>query len=121
MKLLTKANLDALMRNGRKTAEAVAAGQERPDHKPVVKFFNPTGAATWLISEIDEDGDTMYGLCDLGMGTPEVGTVSLRELSTVKVRMGLGIERDRWFTGKHPLSAYEAAALSAGHIVEYLS
>ena len=46
--------------------------------KPIVKFFNPVGSATWLIGEIEEDGDTMFGLCDLGMGEPELGHVSLK-------------------------------------------
>ena len=33
------------------------------DHVPVVKFFNPVGAATWLATELDEDNDTLFGLC----------------------------------------------------------
>jgi len=37
-------------------------------------------------------------LCDLGF--PELGYVNLDELSNIKVSMGLGIERDRWFTPK---------------------
>ena len=41
----------------------LANGQNRGDHVPVVKFFNPVGAATWLLSELDEDGDTLFGLC----------------------------------------------------------
>ena len=36
-------------------------------HKPVVKYFTPFGAATWLISEIDDE-NMMFGLCDLGQG-----------------------------------------------------
>ena len=38
-------------------ARLIANGQSRGDHVPVVKFFNPVGAATWLFSELDEDGD----------------------------------------------------------------
>lgn len=56
------------------------------DHFPVVKLFNPTGAATWLLTELDADGDTLFGLCDLGFGFPELGSVSLAELASVKVR-----------------------------------
>ncbi len=41
----------------------LANGQNRGDHIPVVKLFNPVGAATWLLSELDEDGDTLFGLC----------------------------------------------------------
>ena len=34
-----------------------------PDPCPVVKFFNPLGSATWLATELDRDGDTLFGLC----------------------------------------------------------
>jgi hypothetical protein len=34
-------------------ANGTAAGDV--DHVPVVKFFDPTGAATWLISEMMPD------------------------------------------------------------------
>jgi hypothetical protein len=37
--------------------------------------------ATKLLTEIDPgDDDTAFGLCDLGLGCPEVGYVSLSEL-----------------------------------------
>ncbi|RYE93181.1 MAG: DUF2958 domain-containing protein, partial [Oxalobacteraceae bacterium] len=53
-KLLTKANIDRLMRNGAEQARGVDR-----DRKPVVKLFNPMGAQTWLITEIDpNDLDT---------------------------------------------------------------
>ena len=41
----------------------IANGQNRGDHVPVVKLFNPVGAATWLLSELDSDGDTLFSLC----------------------------------------------------------
>ncbi|MFN0145959.1 MAG: DUF2958 domain-containing protein [Dehalococcoidia bacterium] len=58
-----------------------------------VKFFNPTGAATWYATEFDGD-DLFFGLCDLGFGEPELGYFSLSELLSVRVRFGLTIERD---------------------------
>tara|TARA_R110000868_G_scaffold234477_2_gene488171 strand:+ start:2951 stop:3301 length:351 start_codon:yes stop_codon:yes gene_type:complete len=109
VKLLTAAIRKKLLANGANSDQ---------DHAPVVKFFNPAGGQTWLVSELDEDGDTMFGLCDLGMGEPELGTLSLSELSTFKGRFGLGIERDLWFTGKAPMSAYADAARAKGRIVE---
>ena len=45
------------------------------DHVPVVKFFIPIGAATWLASNLDEDGDTLVSLADLGLGCPELRVV----------------------------------------------
>lgn len=45
----------------------LANGRERDvDHVPVVKFFNPVGTGTWLATELDADGDTLFGLADLG-------------------------------------------------------
>lgn len=102
MMLLTKALRDKLLANGRNRDK---------DHAPVVKFFNPCGAATWLISEMDpEDNDILFGLCDLGMDCAELGSVSLTELSSIKLRFGLKIERDLHFTAKHPMSVYVRAA-----------
>ena len=110
MKLLTKALRERLLRNAR---------QRGRDHAPPLKLFNPTGAATWLFSELDEDGDTLFGLADLGFGTPELGYSSLAEIAAIRVRFGLGIERDRHFRPKYPLSVYTEAARDAGRIVEY--
>ena len=86
------------------------------DFRPVVKLFNPCGAATWLLSELDEDGDTAFGLCDLGMGEPEMGYVSLEELASVTLRFGLYIERDEHFTANKTLGEYAAAARKLGRI-----
>ena len=38
---------------------ACEAKGERFDPPPVIKLFNPIGAATWLASELAEDGDAM--------------------------------------------------------------
>lgn len=115
-KFLTTPLLAKLLANGRADAAAIAKDGNTPDHKPVVKFFNPCGAATWLITSLDADGDTAFGLCDLGMGEPELGSVSLRELQSIRGRLGLGIERDYWFKAKGPLSVYAAEARDLGRI-----
>jgi len=81
----------------------LANGRRRGlDHVPVVKFFNPLGVGTWLASELDEDGDTLFGLADLG--EPEFGAFSLAEMEAVELPFGLGIERDILFEGAFPLS-----------------
>ena len=63
----------------------------------VVKFFNPLGSQTWEIVEgsYQEDMDTwlLFGKCDLGYGA-EWGYVTLAELESIKLPMGMGIERD---------------------------
>ena len=99
-------------------ARLIANGQIRGDHVPVVKFFNPCGAATWLFSELGEDGDTLFGLCDLGFGCAELGSASLSEIESVWVAMALKIERDLHFTATHPLTVYADAARQYGGIVE---
>ena len=88
------------------------------DHVPVVKFFDPAGAATWLVTEVMDDQDSLFGLCDLGMGCPELGYVSLTELKETKNRLGIHLERDLFFSARYPLSAYAEAARFAGRITE---
>ncbi|MCC6914180.1 MAG: DUF2958 domain-containing protein [Rhodospirillaceae bacterium] len=89
------------------------------DHVPVVKFFDPCGGATWLITEARPDEpDILFGLCDLGMGFPELGSVRLSELKSVKGRLGIGLERDFFFAPRYPLSVYLHAALYARCTVE---
>ena len=118
MKLLTKAQREQLLDNGRRQA-AVKGTPAEIDFFPVVKLFDPCGAGTWLLTEIDaSDEDVAWGLCDLGMGFPEFGTVSLTELAAVRGRLGLGIERDLYFKARGPISAYIEAANKADRIVE---
>ena len=96
----------------------ITNGKGRGDHVPVVKFFNPVGSGTWLFSELDEDGDILFGLCDLGFGCPEMGSVSLAEIAAVTLPFGLTIERDLCFEGRFPLTIYADAARVAGGITE---
>jgi hypothetical protein len=111
MELLTDELRLALLNNG-----AVPDGA---DHMPVVKFFTPDGAATWLITEMyPDDPDILFGLCDLGLGFPELGNVSLSELKKVRGAIGLPVERDLHFRATHTLSVYTEAARLAGGIVE---
>jgi len=107
----------ALNANGL-TGRIRAARDERFDPRPVVKFFNPVGAATWLATEIDEDGDTLFGLADLGFGCPELGCFSLREIEDVRLPFGLAIERDEHFDSLAPLSEWADMARRLGTIVQ---
>lgn len=95
------------------------AAERETDHVPVVKLFDPSGAATWLITEMmPDEPDILFGLCDLGFGCPELGYVSLTEIESAKGPLGLGIERDLHFVGRFPLSVYAEAARVAGRITE---
>ena len=109
MKLLTKAIRLKLEANARKTE---IEGED--DHRPVVKLFDPCGAATWLLTEIE--GDIAFGLCDLGMGSPELGSVSISELEAITGPLGIGIERDQYFEAEMTISEYAEAARASGSI-----
>jgi len=89
----------------------------RFDPSPVVKLFNPLGAATWLATELDEDGDTLFGLADLGFGCPELGYFSLSEIAALRLPFGLFIERDLSFESAFPLSVWTETARHAGSIL----
>jgi hypothetical protein len=116
-KLLTKDIHERLLKNGRLRQQSQLANQGEPDFLPVVKFFTPDAGCTWLLTELDpEDPDIGFGLCDLGVGCPELGYVSLSELASVRGVLGLPIERDRFFKPTKTLSAYADEADKAGGI-----
>ncbi len=88
------------------------------DPPPVVKLFTPDAAATWLIASAEpDDPGLLYGLCDLGVGFPELGSVLLSEIETIRGRLGLPVERDLGFRADRPISAYAREATSARRIV----
>jgi hypothetical protein len=119
MKLLTKSIREQLLRNGRIRLEREEQEQAEPDFLPVAKLFTPDAGCTWLLTELDsEDPDIAFGLCDLGMGCPELGTVRITELESVRGALGLPVERDRYFNPCHPISAYARAAWNAAAITE---
>jgi hypothetical protein len=69
----------------------------------VAKFFDPCGSWTWYAMNQDPaDADYLWGIVD-GFEV-EMGSFSLSELRAVKNSLGLGIERDLYFT---PMTARE--------------
>jgi len=104
--------VEQLIANGRRSA----AGEDL-DPPPAVKLFTPDAGATWLLTEVNpRDPDLAFGLCDLGMGCPELGYVSLGELATLRGPLGLSIEVDGGFVASGPLSRYADEARAAGRI-----
>jgi hypothetical protein len=69
------------------------------------------------LTELDPDGGLAFGLCDLGMGEPELGYVSLIELESVRGKLCLPVERDRHFIANKTISAYADEAQANAHIV----
>ena len=93
MKLITAEIMKKLEKNHQQTIET---GESQD---VVLKLFGGS-CFTWLITEIEPDNDIMWGLCDIGMGCCEFGTVSLSELKSLRFKpFGLGVERDMYFHG----------------------
>jgi hypothetical protein len=103
MKLMTK--------EIRNRIPTIGAQEKVSDPIVHVKYFEPCGSWTWYITEasiIDSDGAEHPMTADVVAKDvrmfgwvrgfeDELGYVSLNELSSVRNRMGLGIERDLSF------------------------
>ena len=112
--LITAEQRAQLLANGRARAD----GQERDPH-PVVRLFTPDAHATWLLTELDpDDGDTAFGLCDLGLGMPALSHVRLSELASVRGPLDAPIARDFHFVAQRPLSEYVRLARLNGSITD---
>ena len=110
--LITADQRAQLLANG----EARAAGQ-RIDPLPVVRLFTPDAHAIWLLAALDPaDGDTAWGLIDLGIGMPELGTVKLSDLVAIVGPRQKPVLRDLYFRASRPLSEYVRLAQIDGSI-----
>ena len=62
--LITEDERQRLLAHGQARADGQAG-----DPLPVVRLFTPDAHLTWLLASLDPaDGDTAYGLIDLGLG-----------------------------------------------------
>ena len=102
----------------------LAHGQARADGQagdplPVVRLFTPDAHLTWLLASLDPaDGDTAYGLIDLGLGMPELGTVKLSDLASIVGPRQQPVMRDRYFQPVRRLSEYLQLAEDNGSITD---
>ncbi len=115
MQLFTK-EIEKKLRANHQKQKPVQGTEGEIDFKPVLKCFTPDGGATWLFTELHDDGDTLFGLCDLGLGCVELGYVSLAELKSLRGKLGLPVERDRWFTANKTLNEYTGESSKQGRI-----
>lgn len=96
------------------------------DPAPVVKLHMPSlhveNKPTWLIIEVDSFyyNDIAFGLCDPGLGFPELGEFSISELEDYvhPVSGKKLLERDENFVAAYPISVYAEAARMCQHITE---
>lgn len=104
--------------------QLLAHGQARADGKaidprPVVRLFTPDAHAIWLLTSLDPaDGDTAWGLIDLGISMPELGTVKLTDLASIVGPRQQPVMRDRYFQAVRPLSEYLRLAKESGSILD---
>lgn len=112
--LITDPEREQLLANG----GARAAGQAI-DPLPVVRLFTPDAHATWLLVALDPaDGDTAYGLCDVGIGMPVLDTVKLSELAAIVGPLKRPVMRDLYFRATRTLSEYTRLAQLNGSIMD---
>jgi hypothetical protein len=112
MSLITENQREQLLSNGRAAAQG-----DRGDLLPVVKLFTPDAHAVWFLSELDPaDGDTAYGLCDVGIGAPELAHVKLSHLEAIRGPNKLPVKCDLHFKPKRCISEYAAQAAADGSI-----
>ena len=82
---------------------------------PAVYVFTPDAAATWIVWEYSKEHDMGFGLCDMGMGFPEIGYVDMTVLEGVRGNFGLPVEVDSTISTR--FEGYERARLE---VPEYL-
>ena len=112
--LVTDAQRAALLENGRR-----AAACEPHDPLPVVRLFTPDAHAIWLLASLDPaDGDTAFGVMDVGIGMPDLGRIKLSDLASIVGPNKQPVMRDRYFQAVRPLSEYLRLAQENGSIVD---
>ena len=83
-----------------------------PDPIVVAKFFNPVGAGTWYATEYLPEEKAFFGYVSIFGGREnEWGYFSLDELESYRGPLGLGIERDLYFTERRISQIEPRAAL----------
>jgi hypothetical protein len=116
MSLFTKTQHETLIANCQAQIVRMNSNQPDIDFVPVVKLFTPDAQCTWLLTELGLD-DIAFDLADLGMGCPELGFISMREIRELRGPLALPVERDLHFDADKTLSAYAAEAREHGRIV----
>lgn len=115
LKMIRSEDVQQLVMNWQQQ-EPVKGTHEEIDFQPVVKLFNPVGPGTWFLTELEPNSSLAFGLCDLGMGEPEIGYVCLDELAGLKLLAGLGIEQDIHWTASKTLREYATESRKLGYI-----
>lgn len=110
--LATEQERTQMLAHGRDRAAGLAI-----DPLPVVRLFTPDAHATWLLVSLDPaDGDTAWGVMDVGIGMPELGEIKLSDLASIVGPRQQPVMQDRYFKAVRPLSEYLRLAQENGSI-----
>ncbi len=97
MKLLTKEILALLPTIG-------VTSNKKPEAILVpLKIFNPGGAGSWFITELNPETGEAFGYVT-GLAEDELGYIDMAELTAFKGRFGLPLERDLYWDPKTTLA-----------------
>jgi Protein of unknown function (DUF2958) len=109
---------ERLLTNGRARQLLEQEGRFDPDFFPVVRLYIPSSDYIWLLTELDpDDPDIAFGLCDLGMAFPELGSVSISELEDACDKLGVPIAIDHRFAPCKTISVYAVQARKHQRVV----
>ena len=112
--LLTDQERTQLLTHGKERAAGIAI-----DPLPVVRLFTPDAHAIWLLAALNPaDGDTAFGIMDVGIGMPDLGEIKLSDLASIVGPRQQPVMRDRYFKAVRPLSEYLRLAQENGSIVD---
>lgn len=114
--LFTARQRDRLHRNWVALEQASRSGSSL-DPMPVAKLFTPDAGATWLIAALSPDQSIAWGVVDLGLSFVETGEIDMLELRALRGRLGLPVERDRWFRPDKSLWGYQRDGQVIGRLV----
>ena len=84
-------------------------GIPESEQKVIAKYFDPTGSMTWYAISYEPDRKMFFGYVT-GTEFPEYGYFGLEQLEEIKVRWGLGIERDIHFGYKVTMEKVKAVS-----------
>tara|TARA_Y100001970_G_scaffold235739_1_gene294935 strand:- start:3224 stop:3604 length:381 start_codon:yes stop_codon:yes gene_type:complete len=125
MKLMTKEIENKLIKQHKESVSNCEVDWSKK-HKPWLKLFCGSFNVTcaWLLSEYNPDTGIFFGLCDLGLGLPEMGYVSLDELKNFappppkKPQIFYPfVKRDKFFVPNSPLWHYYIVAKEEKRII----
>jgi hypothetical protein len=80
------------------------------------KLFNPAGVGTWYITAFDPETNEAFGFVNLNNPQcAELGYISIDELTSLRLPMGMKIERDAHFDSM-PLQEVMDKVQSGRHV-----